>query len=234
MSNELFQSKESEFIKILTHIREYKLNQFFVLIGSWAMLVYKENPNLITIKRDVLLITKDIDFSIKRPRDSFPEVNFSRILVDLGYNVEFSMISGSEKYKPQDFSDNQLEIEFLCPYGRHIQDPFRINNISIKVTPLVYQDALLSEIITAQYKGIEVNVPHPLIWAAHKIAISQDRKGKNKDEKKSKDLTLANIIVTEIGHENFYKQVEMKFRGKLLKLFQKGWLELLKKDINPA
>jgi hypothetical protein len=81
---------------------------------------------------------------------------------------------------------------------------------------------LLQNTETLKYKGISVTVPKPEYWAIHKIAISQLRKGENSKLKMMKDLTGARVIVNFIG-ESKILIISKQFKGKFLKLFQKGW-----------
>jgi hypothetical protein len=67
-----------------------------------------------------------------------------------------------------------------------------------------------------------VNVSKPEFWAAHKIAISQQRSGKDAEIKMIKDLEGAGIVVESIGDANIIKAAD-RYPGKFKKLFAKGW-----------
>lgn len=194
-----------------------------VLIGSWVLAVYRKHYPF----GDFELVTRDIDFLVKNPRGPFPKGggNIFEILQERGYKVLHSPGSKAEKYIPdKSRTDNELDVEFLCQPGRHIQDACRIKELGIIAQPIQYQGVLLDDIITLEYEGIGIDVPDPLVWAIHKIAISQERSGVNKGWKSVNDLNVAGLIVQKLGEENVLRRVG-QYKGKFLKLFRKGWAE---------
>lgn len=214
-------SIESEFHSILSSFEKHDVLKFLVLIGSWTLKIYGENFKI----KHFPFKTTDIDFSIKGPRlkerKATPSIH--EILIEKGYIPEFGLLSKSEKYIPgPDFTENQLNVDFLCEYGRHIQDPFTIQGLGVKVTPLSYQRILLDNIVSLKYQGISINVPTPEFWAAHKIAISQIRSGANAGIKMVKDIEAATIIIEFSGETEIIKAAN-NYPGKFKKLFEKGW-----------
>jgi hypothetical protein len=159
-------SIENEFHSLLSTFEKYDVLKHLVLIGSWALKVYGENYKI----KHFPFKTTDIDFSIKSPRNKEKRISPSihEILIEKGYIPEFGLVSKSEKYIPgPEFTENQLNVDFLCEYGRHLKNPFTIIGLGVKVTPLSYQRILLDNIVPLQYQGISVNVPKPEYWAAH-------------------------------------------------------------------
>ncbi len=216
---------EKEFYSVLTAFDQHHVLCHLVLIGSWALKIYEAH---FTTKH-LPFKTTDVDFSVKNPRQLSLKVSPSihEILLAKGYTPEFSPNSRAEKYIPRpEFGANQLDIDFLCEYGRHIREPYTIKGLGIKATPISFQNVLLENISSLKYRELFVNVPEPSYWAAHKIAISQRREGSHAQIKMIKDLEGAGIIVDAIGEENVIKAAN-NYPGKFRKLFEKG-LEIYK------
>ena len=212
---------EKGFCLLLSAFSKHNVLQHLVLIGSWALKVYSENYPV----KHFPFKTSDVDFSIKDPRSKTKKTSPSihEILTARGYTPEFGLISKAEKYIPSpEFFENQLDVDFLCEYGRHIKEPYSINGLGVKVTPVSYQHILLDNTVSLQYKDVFVIVPRPEYWAVHKIAISQKRIGKNAKIKMIKDLEGAGIIVDFLGETHIIKTANL-YAGKFNKLFEKGW-----------
>ena len=212
---------EEEFLSILSNLNESNALKHLILVGSWVLLVYREHYDIGNIQ----FTTSDIDFSIYRPRDSSRLSNPSihSTLTKLGYMPHFSITDNAEKYIPaMGTTGKNLSVEFLCDFGRHINGPFKVKGLGIVTTPISYQHVLHQNSELMNYKGIQVTVPKPPYWAIHKIAISQRRKGGNSRLKMMKDLAGARVIVDFVG-EAVILDISKLFKGKFLKLFQKGW-----------
>lgn len=212
---------EEEFYTILSHFNKSGALKHLVLIGSWVLAVYRDKYKIEKFQ----FTTSDIDFSIARPHDlskiSRPSIHV--ILNELGYMPHCSVIDKAEKYIPAlESTGKNLNIEFLCDPGRHTKEPYKVKGLGIVTTPITYQRVLLRNPETLNYKGIPVIVPRPEYWAIHKIAISQLRKGKNASLKMMKILGGARVIVNFLGEEEILSKSK-QFKGKFLKLFQKGW-----------
>lgn len=218
---------EEEFYSILTGFNKSNALKHLVLIGSWVLPVYRENYDIGSFQ----FTTSDIDFSVSRPHDPSKVSNPSihQTLTELGYMPHFSAIDRAEKYIPAlESVGKRLSIEFLCDPGRHAKEPYRVQGLGVVTMPITYQRVLLQNTETLSYKGIPVTVPGPGYWAIHKIAISQLRKGENSKLKMMKDLGGARVIVNFIG-ESQILATSRQFKGKFLKLFQKGWEILIEK-----
>ena len=88
---------------------------------------------------------------------------------------------------------------------------------------------LLQNTDTLNYKEIPVVVPKPGYWAVHKIAISQLRKGESSELKMMKDIDGARVIVEFLGEDEILA-IAGQFKGKFVRLFQKGWDILTKRE----
>ncbi|MCP5047781.1 MAG: hypothetical protein GY940_11465 [bacterium] len=212
---------EKEFLAILSNFNKINGLKHLVLIGSWVLLVYRENYNIEKFQ----FTTSDIDFSVRHPRSPITasDPGIHETLTEMGYMPHYSTFTQSEKYIPAlDSYGNNLSIEFLCEPGGHIQKAYKIKGLGISATPIPYQKILLEHTESLNYKGIPVNVPGPMYWAIHKIAISQIRSGKDAKLKMIKDLESARVIVDASGTEEILSLAN-HFKGKFLRLFQKGW-----------
>jgi hypothetical protein len=113
---------EKEFHSLLLAFHKNNVLKHLVLIGGWALKVYAENFKV----KHFPFKTTDVDFSIKDPRSETKKTSPSvhEILIGKGYTPEFGLIYKEEKYIPSPGSfENQLNIDFLCEYGRHIKEP---------------------------------------------------------------------------------------------------------------
>ncbi len=206
---------EQEFYSVIKKLHETDNINNLVLIGSFATIVYRDHYKF----SDITLRTKDIDFSVLDPRHikkdtSLPTV--TQVLMGMGYRTELSMLSDCQKYIPEE--NRLLEIEFLCEPGRHIQKPTEIKELGVKVTPLQYQRVLLNNSEVMTYRDVQIRVPKPEYWAAHKMAISQMRK---KPEKADKDLSDTHRVIKHIGIE-IVIEAASKYPGKFEKSFKQG------------
>lgn len=218
---------EKEFVGILKEFQRKGALGHLVLIGSWCLPVYREHYPI----RQFTFTTSDVDFSIHRPRDlrHRPGIALQESLTKLGYIPKSGILSTAEKYIPAPDSEaNSLSIEFLCEPGRHALEPYRLPGLGIVANPVPYQKILLENSTTLIYRKIPVQLPRPAVWAIHKIAISQLRKGKDHDLKMIKDLDNALVVLSWLGKEKILQEAD-PFRGKFKKLFLKGFQLMRKK-----
>ncbi len=211
---------EKEFIYLLKEFQEKGALEHLVLIGSWCLPVYREHY---PIPRFVFT-TSDVDFSIHSPRDlrRRPGIALQKSLTKLGYVPTSGILSKAEKYIPAPDSEvNSLSIEFLCEPGRNALEPFHLPGLGIVANPVPYQKILLENRMTLTYKKISVQLPRPAVWAIHKIAISQLRKGERHELKMIKDMDNALVILNWLGKEQILLEAD-QFKGKFKKLFLKG------------
>jgi hypothetical protein len=212
---------EKEFVGLLKEFQQKGALEYLVLIGSWCLPVYREHYPIPRFA----FTTSDIDFSVRRPRDfrQGPGIALQESLTKLGYVPKSGILSKAEKYIPApDSESNSLSIEFLCEPGRNSLEPYRLPGLGIMANPVPYQKILLENIIILAYRKIPVQLPRPAVWAIHKIAISQLRKGKDSKLKMIKDLDNAWVVLNWLGKEKLLIETE-QFKGKFKKLFMKGF-----------
>ncbi len=211
---------EKEFAGLLKEFYKSGALEHLVLIGSWCLPVYREHYPIVRFT----FTTSDIDFSVQRPRafKSGPGIPLHGLLIQLGYVPKAGILSKAEKYIPApDAEGTNLSIEFLCEPGRDEGEPLRLPGLGIVVSPLSYQKVLLDNAVTLTYRGIPLKVPRPAMWAAHKIAVSQLREGRDHELKMIKDLENAMVVMKWLGKEKILLEAG-QFKGKFSRFFQKG------------
>lgn len=211
-------NRKEEFFSLIKDFEKHGVLKNFIIIGSWAKVIYMENYPI----KKALLNTVDIDFTLIDPKGSF-EVSVNRILIKNEYRPEHTVFSKSITYFP-DSENKQLKIDFLCPFKRNVLEPKNVKGLNIIVTPLTYQDILVNNSIELPYLGISIKVPSPEVWAIHKIAISRLRKGSsiNENMKAKKDLVDTEALVDYFGRKVLDNYAEENFSGKFLKLYKLG------------
>jgi len=212
---------EKEFLGLLKEFKQKGALEHLVLIGSWCLPVYREHYPIPRFA----FTTSDVDFSINRPRNlrQSSGIALQESLTKLGYVPKSGILSKAEKYIPAPDSEaNSLSIEFLCEPGRNALEPYLLPGLGIVANPVPYQKNLLESRMTLTYKKISVQLPRPDVWAIHKIAISQLRKGKDHGLKMIKDMDNALVILNWLGKEKILLEAD-NFKGKFKKLFLKGF-----------
>ena len=172
--------KQYELIdKILKALDEEGVLENIIIVGSWCIYFYKRHFDEAKILSNIT--TLDIDIDVNPLRKEKKKVDISDILVPLGFDLNFHGDGSISLIHPE------IKAEFLVPeIGRPAHDPIKIPGSGITAQPLRWLDLLEKEIITVNYKGLSVKVPHPAWFAIHKLIISQRRRGKN--PKTDKDI----------------------------------------------
>lgn len=176
-------------------LRELSRVNFFehgLLIGSWPMVVYSQVHGLMYGLR-----TNDIDFAVlntARKADGTPLPN---LLKQLGYELLTDYQSGIEKYVQETF-----EIEFLM-HRKGGAAPSAVDlpawQVAAQLLPFI--DILFLHPVTVNIEDYSLSIPSPEALMVHKLIIAQRRTGRDRLEKKEKDLqqcsSLAEIIKAE-------------------------------------
>lgn len=150
-----------------------------MIVGSWCLYFYQHNYREADLPP---LRTTDIDIDVNFLRKVKIRFNIGGILEKYDFRMDFHW-NGSISFIHAD-----LKIEFLVPeIGRPSHDPVKIPGFGITAQPLRWLDLLEKEVITVDYKGMHVKVPHPTRFVVHKLIISQRRSGRN--PKVEKDIT---------------------------------------------
>jgi hypothetical protein len=157
------------------------------------------------------------------------KIDLVELLKDLGFVVGFQCREGYIRLEHP-----ELAIEFLVPEkGRGSNKPFPLKELGINAQPLRYLNLLTQDIIHAEVDGMKVSLPHPVLFAFHKLIISQLRKNEDKAAKDNEGATRILKAVLDKGESAIIKRtfnlMLPKWRGKIIKGLKKiGELDLLR------
>ncbi len=176
-------------------LRELSRANFFehgLLIGSWPMVVYSQLYGLIYGLR-----TNDIDFAVVKSARKVDGTPLPDLLGRLGYEVLTDYQSGIEKYVQDTF-----EIEFLMHRRGGVALPaVDVPAWQVAAQPLPFIDILFLHPVTVHIEDYTLRIPSPEALMVHKLIIAQRRTGRDREEKKEKDLqqcsSLAEIVRAE-------------------------------------
>ena len=128
----------------------------------------------------------------------------------------------------------ELAIEFLVPEkGRGLNKPFPLKELGINAQPLRYLNLLTQKIIHTEVDGIKIYLPHPVIFAFHKLIIATLRKNEDKSAKDNRDALRILKAVLDKGEKTVIKitfdSILPTWRKKILHCLKKmGETELLR------
>lgn len=140
-----------------------------MVVGSWAEYLYKHSGLLPDY--DPNLKTMDIDFLVRNLRRPQPPINVLAAARAAGYVPDADYLDGVTKI----YSDSGLEIEFLIGKKGAGREPSLKTNIGVTAQALWHLDMLLSHPVTARWRGMDVIVPAPEAYVAHKMTINGER-----------------------------------------------------------
>lgn len=157
-----------------------------MLIGSWAMPLYREFFEI-----DYILRTMDIDFAVRFvPGKKTRQTDLAATITNLGYIPVFTQ-SGLQKFSRENFA-----VEFIAQRRGGRDDPLTfIPEWNITAVPLPFIDVLLDFPFTAQCKGFRVRAPLPEAFFIHKLITADRRRG---EEKRNKDLEQCSVIAPKL------------------------------------
>jgi hypothetical protein len=161
---------------VLRKLHENGILDKIIFIGSWCIHFYRwkydEAKNLSEIK------TRDIDIDVSPLLKIKAAVDIPTLLEPLDFEMKFAGDNFTFLIHPA------LKIDFLSPeIGKSREGPLKLPGFGITAQLIRFLDLLEREIITIDYKGLRVNVPHPVWFGIHKLIISQRRQNKWHDEK---------------------------------------------------
>ena len=171
---------------------------FRVLIGSWALPIYKtyfdDDPEI------PILRTTDVDFLLGIPniRNTF---DISSALLDLGFENEWSLQGEFCKYVHPD-----LEVEFLIPMVEAQVDQFLFRLVGKFPFSRLYE----------AYHGYNIRVPEPEVFVLLKLLILPRRKD---NAKRMKDAYTARTL----GEFLLKRSDRRVYMQTLFKELPKGW-----------
>ena len=116
----------------------------------------------------------------------------------------------------------ELAIEFLVPErGRGSDKPFNLSAIGINAQQLRYLDLLSRHVIRVNKEGFTVALPHPALFAFHKLIVASLRKEKFKSEKDTQEAVRTFKELLNKGGSNviyrYFQVLLPSWRKKVLK-----------------
>ena len=164
-------------VEVLRRLGKVGALKSLILVGSWCIPFYQDYFK--TVKYSSSIRSRDIDFMVPGPIKVKAKVDLLELLKDLGFTIGFL---GREGYIRLEHPN--LAIEFLVPEkGRGSNKPFPLKELSINAQPLRYLSLLTQRVINAEVEGVKISLPHPAVFAFHKLKIAQIRRNKDKEAK---------------------------------------------------
>jgi hypothetical protein len=167
-----------------------------LLVGSWAMLFYKELFGI-----EYVLRTDDIDFALRS--DAAKEkagTDLEAALAEKGFDPVIDLLSGLQKFLAGTF-----EVEFLIHRRGGRDEIVTVSKYNINAQPLPFLDLLFFAPIEVRLADFKVCIPSPESLFLHKLIISQRRK---KESKRAKDLEQCATLAPYMNREKLAKIVQ--------------------------
>jgi hypothetical protein len=205
--------------EVLRRLNKAGVLKNLILVGSWCIPFYKDYFK--TIEYEASIRTRDVDFMVPGHIRVKTKIDVVELLKDLGFVVGFQ---GREGYIRLEHPE--LAIEFLVPEkGRGSNKPFPLKELGINAQPLRYLNLLTQKIIHTEVDGIKISLPHPVIFAFHKLIIAALRRNK---DKAAKDIEGALRILKAVLDKGEAAQTKIIF-DSMLPAWQKKVVHCLKK-----
>lgn len=158
--------QRDKFKELLHELEDKKVLKHFVLIGSWAEVLYEEAGVIEEFKPT--LRTKDLDFLLKErskaKKFSKPK-DISKLLIDLGYKFNASWPEEYERYEVfhEDFEDDMIMfVEFLASEtGKQGDNPHKFEQFGIKAQMLRELSMFRDNVIEVEWEDVKVTIPTP-------------------------------------------------------------------------
>lgn len=219
-------------VEVLRRLNKAGVLKDLILVGSWCIPFYKDYFK--TIKYATTIRTRDVDFMVPGHIKIRTKVDVAELLKDLGFVVGFQ---GREGYVRLEHPD--LAIEFLVPEkGRGSDKPFPLRELGINAQPLRYLNLLTRKIIHTEVDGIKIYLPHPVVFAFHKLIVATLRRNEDKAAKDNEGalrilkavLDKGEITVVKITFDSMLPTWRKKIFHCLAKMGETELLRLLKED----
>jgi hypothetical protein len=168
--------------------------QGVVLIGTAAFQTYACIVGF--YPRSAGLTTQDADLLVASFVDGDERKDMETILKRA--NPTFKALMQHDDRLPKVFkSDDDLRVDVLTKFGRGRKSPILIEKLGCSAEALPFMEYLAEESMEAVAlygTGVLVRVPPPLRYAAHKLLVAQERRGRFLP-KKTKDLAQARDLI---------------------------------------
>jgi len=205
-------------VEVLRRLNRTGVLKDLILVGSWCIPFYKDYFKV--VKYEAPIKTRDVDFMVPGHIKVKARVDMFELLKDLGFVVGFQ---GREDYIKLEHPE--LAIEFLVPEkGRGSSKPFPLRELGINAHPLRYLNLLAQKIIHTEVDGIKVAMPHPVIFAFHKLIVATLRRN---EDKAAKDIQGALRILKVVMDKGEVTLMKIVF-DSMLPAWRKKVLQCLK------
>ena len=206
-------------IEVLSRLDKQGVLKSLVLVGSWCIPFYKEYFSGTDYTTSIT--TRDIDLFVPLPFTAKNKVDVESLIKDLGFIVEFKGPEGYIRFEHPD-----LILEFLVSEkGAGLDKPYKLPQLGANAQRLRFLNLLTAKLINVKIGNIKINLPHPAVFALHKLIISEERINK---DKKLKDRDAAVRIIRALLDKGEVEKLRLFFFGFNLKL-RKRIIEVLKK-----
>jgi len=198
--------------EVLKRLDSSGVLKHLVLVGSWCIPFYREYFK--DVEYVTSITTRDIDLFVPLPLGIKNKIDIEELLDGLGFVVDFK---GSEGYIS--LNHPELILEFLvAERGAGLNKPYQLGQLGINAQPLRFLNLLTKKLINVKIEGIRINLPHPALFALHKIIVSDRRR---KGDKKSKDLDAAVRVIRALLDKGEVDKLKFFFMGFTPKLRKK-------------
>ena len=179
------ESTDDIFTQVLKELNDTGILQQLVLIGSWALPIYRayyDNNAEIPVLR-----TTDVDFLVNRFARGEPKADIQRVLEKMGFETLQSPVDGYCKYVHP-----EIEVEFLTPeLGRGKDRPVYVEQFGVTALPLRYVSFAMDHTMTVPYGKLPVRVPVAEAFLILKLLILPKR---SDDAKVAKDIATIEAL----------------------------------------
>jgi len=210
------EKQREKFKELLMELEDKKILPHFVLIGSWAELMYEETGLIKEFKP--ALRTQDLDFLLKdksktkkfsKPRD------IGSLLISMGYKFNASFPEEFERYEiyHEDFDDELIMfVEFLASEtGKEGDNPHKYEQFGIKAQTLRQLSMFRDNTVEVEWEGVKVTVPTPSAYVLQKMFINDQRRT---PAKRDKDIASIEYLLEFIkGNPVLMKEMKATFNG---------------------
>lgn len=202
-------------VEVLRRLQNEGVLDKLIITGSWSLLFYRD---YFQDKRFYPSIrTRDLDFVIPMPFPGKKKVNVPELLKDLGFVVSFEREQGYMR-----LMHPALIMEFLvAEKGRGSSKPRRLPELGVNAQSLRYLNYLEKNVLSLNFEALRIKVPHPAVFALHKLLIMNRRR---KEEKKEKDKKQAKVVLMYLIKNN----LEREIRGAIRVMHPKWFKDVLK------
>ncbi len=197
--SEQFSDQQKEVLQLLKVLNDNNILKHVIVAGSWAEYIYAQagvlpgfNLNLRTI---------DMDFLVKNMRRPSEPVDLLAIVKKNNYSIAHDVLLGTTKM----VSPGGLEIEFLIGQMGSGERSVLPTNLGVAAQALRHMEGIVSNAITVDLLGMDVQVPKPESYVLHKMLINSERKPNKQIKDRQSIARLLPYINFETMNELYAK-----------------------------